>query len=158
MESLPVQRSPRDRIVVLRAPVRCAARRVERWISLKESKVGAMAQIQDIPKLISEFLELVKAYLLQETVEPAKKLGHFAGYSIGAGAIWAVALVLLSVAGLRALIELLPAGSNREYWEALGYVLFAPFLVGFMALMVKVRPDRGVHDGQPMAHESGDDS
>ena len=76
-----------------------------------------MAQIQDIPKLINEFVELAKAYLLQETVEPAKKLGHFAGYSIGAAAIWASALVLLSVAGLRALIDVLPSG---VYWESLG--------------------------------------
>ena len=62
-----------------------------------------MAQIQDIPRLVSEFVELAKAYLVQETVEPAKKLGHFAGYSIGAAALWAVALILISVAGLRAL-------------------------------------------------------
>lgn len=114
-----------------------------------------MAQIQDIPKLISEFFELAKAYLLQETVEPAKKLGHFAGYSIGAGALWAIALVLLSVAGLRALFGVLPSGA---YWEALAYMLFALVLVGFMALMVKLMPDRGVHDGQPTAHETGENS
>jgi len=114
-----------------------------------------MAQIQDIPKLISEFVEIAKAYLLQETVEPAKKLGHFAGYSVGAAAAWAVALVLLSVAGLRALIDTLPSGA---YWEALGYVVFALVLGGFMALMVKLMPDRGVHDGQPMPQETGDRS
>jgi hypothetical protein len=114
-----------------------------------------MAQIQDIPKLTSEFVELAKAYLLQETVEPAKKLGHFAGYSIGAGAIWAAALVLLSVAGLRALIDVLPSGS---YWEALGYILFTFVLVGFVAILVKLVPDRGVHDTQPLPQETGEDS
>jgi len=39
-----------------------------------------MAQIQDIPKLVKEFVELSKEYLVQETLEPAKKLGHFAGH------------------------------------------------------------------------------
>jgi len=109
-----------------------------------------MAQIQDIPKLISEFVELAKEYLLQETVEPAKKLGHFAGYSIGAGALWAVALVLLSVAGLRAFIEVLPVGA---YWEALGYVVGTMVLAGFIALLVKLMPDRGVYDPNP--HQNG---
>lgn len=108
-----------------------------------------MAQIQDIPKLISEFVDLTKEYLLQETVEPAKKLGHFAGYSIGAGALWAIALVLLSVAGLRAFIEVLPGG---PYWEALGYVVATIVLVGFIALLVKLMPDRGVYDPDP--HDS----
>lgn len=117
------------------------------------SIVGIMAQLQDIPGLTSEFVELAKEYLLQETVEPAKRLGHFAGYSIGAAALWAVALVLLSVAGLRALIGVMPSGA---YWEALGYVLFTFALVGFGALLIKLVPDRGVHDVPSQPHESGD--
>ncbi len=114
-----------------------------------------MAQIQDIPKLVSQFVELAKEYLLQETVGPAKKLGHFAGYSIGAATLWAIALVLLSVAGLRALIDLLNPG---PYWEALGYVLFSLILIGFMALLIKVMPDRGVHDGPVGPTKTGDSS
>jgi len=110
-----------------------------------------MAQIQDIPKLVSEFVEMTKEYLLQETVEPAKKLGHFAGYSIGAGALWAIALILLSVAGLRAFIEVLPSG---EYWEALGYVVATLVLLGFIALLVKLMPDRGVYDPNPPPTEA----
>ena len=112
-----------------------------------------MAQIQDIPKLVAQFIELAKEYLLQETLEPAKKLAHFAGYSIGAAALWAAALVLLSVAGLRALIDVLEPG---PYWEALGYVIFSLVLVGLMAILVKVMPERGVHDGQPNISETGD--
>lgn len=103
----------------------------------------AMAQIQDIPRLISEFFELAKAYLLQETVEPAKKLGHFAGFSLGATALWAAALVLLAVAGLRALYDLLP---DSPYWEALSYIVVAIVLVGILALVVRLVPDRGVVD------------
>jgi hypothetical protein len=118
-----------------------------------KSKAGAMAQIQDIPKLVKEFVELSREYLLQETLEPAKKLGHFAGYSIGAAALWATALVLLSVAGLRALIDVLDPG---PYWEALGYLIFSLLLVGFVALLVKVMPDRGVYDSPMEFEEPGD--
>ena len=114
-----------------------------------------MAQIQDIPRLAGEFVDLVKMYMLQETLEPAKKLGHFAGYSVGAGAVWGAALVLLSVAGLRALFDLLPSG---PYWEALAYAMFALILVGFVALVVKLVPDRGVHDAPGLTPTGGEPS
>lgn len=114
-----------------------------------------MAQLQDIPRLVSEFTELAKEYLLQETVEPAKKLGHFAGYSIGDAVIWAIALVLLSVAGLRSLITLLPSG---PHWESLGYMVASLILIGFLALIVKLVPNRGVHDASSRKEESGDPS
>lgn len=112
-----------------------------------------MAQIQDIPRLIAEFLELARAYLLQETVEPAKKLGHFAGFSIGATALWAFAVALLAVAGLRALYDVLPDGA---YWEALAYIVLALVLLGFMALVVSLVPDRGVHDTAQPADTRGE--
>lgn len=111
-----------------------------------------MAHFQDIPRLVSEFVELAKAYLLQETVEPAKKLGHFAGYSIGAAALWALALILIGVAGLRALYDVLPEGA---YWEGLAYIITVVVLAAFLALVVKLVPDRGVHDA-PATKEGGD--
>ena len=43
-----------------------------------------MAKLQDLPVLIVEFRDLAKEYLLQETVGQAKKLGRFAGFSLGA--------------------------------------------------------------------------
>lgn len=112
-----------------------------------------MAQIHDIPRLTTEFIELAREYLLNETLEPAKRLGHFAGFSIGAAALWSVALVLLSVAGMRALIDLLPTG---PYWESLGYVVAALALTGFVALLIKLVPDRGVHDIPGDINEEGE--
>lgn len=111
-----------------------------------------MAQIQDIPRLTAEFIDLAKAYLLQETVEPAKRLGHFAGFSVGATALWAIGLVLLSVAGLRAFVDALPEGA---YWEGLAYVVTSLVLVAFLALVIKLVPERGVHDasGAPSREE-----
>lgn len=104
-----------------------------------------MAEIQEIPRLVKEFFELAKAYLLQETVEPAKKLGHFAGFSLAAALLWAIAIVLLAVAGLRALYDALP---SSPYWEAASYLIFAVLLLIFIAVLVKLAPDRGVHDGE----------
>jgi hypothetical protein len=107
-----------------------------------------MAEIQELPRLIKEFYELAKEYLLQEIVEPAKKLGHFAGFSLGAALIWTVAVVLLAVAGLRALYDALP---SSPYWEAVAYIIFAVMLVALIAVLVKLAPDRGVHDGEQPA-------
>ena len=112
-----------------------------------------MAELQDLPRLAREFIELAKAYLLQETVEPAKKLGYFGGMSIAAAAMWAAAVILLSVAGLRALYDLLP---DSAYWEALAYIVFAILLIGLMALLVKLVPERGVHDGPQAPTKEGD--
>ncbi len=109
-----------------------------------------MAQLQDIPTLIREFIELARQYLLQETVEPAKKLGYFAGMSLAAASLWAFGLILISVAGLRSFIGVMPDG---PYWQALTYVIVALLLVGFCALVVKLVPTRGVHDGPDRPEE-----
>lgn len=111
-------------------------------------KVRTMAQIQDIPRLIGEFVEMAREYLIQETVGQAKKLGSFAGFSIGATALWSLGLILLAVAGLRALYGVLPSG---PYWEGLAYLITVIVLVAFLAIVVALVPDRSVHDHQPEA-------
>jgi hypothetical protein len=81
-----------------------------------------MAGTTELPQLVSDFVDMSKEYLLQETVEPVKDLGRFAGYVIGASIVFAVGAVLLAIAGTRGIIYLLPDGSN---WSALGYILGA---------------------------------
>lgn len=92
-----------------------------------------MANPTELPELISEFVDMSKEYLRQETLEPAKHLRRFAGYSIGAGVAFAIGALLLSIAGLRWLLELLPDGPN---WQGLGYVVAALILGGVAALIV----------------------
>ena len=104
-----------------------------------------MADIQEIPQLVKEFFELAKKYLIQETLEPAKKLGHFAVLSLVAALLWGMAVILLAVAGLRALYDVLP---SSPYWEAASYLIFTVLLLVLIAVLVKLAPDRGVHDGQ----------
>lgn len=87
--------------------------------------------------MVSEFVELAKTYLRQETVEQGKKLGRFAGFSLGAAALWALAVILLGVAGLRGLVAVLPDG---PYWEALAYFIVVIVGVGLIAILVNVGP------------------
>lgn len=56
-----------------------------------------------IPSDLSELLALVRSYVRQETVEPLKGLGRFVTMGIGGSAALAIGLVLVSLAGLRAL-------------------------------------------------------
>lgn len=81
-----------------------------------------MAGANELPQLVTEFVDLSKEYLRQETVEPAKRLGRFAGFVIGASILFAIGGVLLAIAGMRGIIYLLPDGPN---WSALAYILGA---------------------------------
>ena len=92
-----------------------------------------MAKPTELPELVGEFVDLSKEYLRQETLEPAKELGRYAGFSIGAGIAFAIGMLFLSIAGLRGIIALLPEGPN---WSALGYVLAAVALVVIAGIIV----------------------
>ncbi|MEA2002600.1 MAG: hypothetical protein U9N84_12065 [Actinomycetota bacterium] len=99
-----------------------------------------MAGTTELPQLVSDFVDLSKEYLLQETVEPAKELGRFAGFAIGASIVFAVGAVLLAIAGTRGIIYLLPDGPN---WSALGYILGAlaiGLVIGVMVALTGREP------------------
>jgi len=106
-----------------------------------------MTKLQDLFPMIAEFRDLAKEYLLQETVGQAKKLGHFAGFSLGAAALWALAAMLLGVAGLRGLVKLLPEGA---YWEALAYLIVVVVVLVVVAILVSVGPKTEGEEPQPI--------
>ncbi len=81
-----------------------------------------MAGPTELPQLVTEFVDLSKEYLRQETLDPAKELGRFAGVIVGASLLFAIGGLLLAIAGMRGIIYLLPEGPN---WSALGYILGA---------------------------------
>lgn len=82
-------------------------------------------RLRTLPDRVTELIELSKAYLRQETVEPARRLGKLAGFSLGAAALFAIGGVLLAVAGMRAL-----TGALAESWSWAGYVISAAVLGG----------------------------
>lgn len=89
----------------------------------------------ELPELVKEFTDLSRDYLLQETVEPAKRLGRFAGYSFAAAVSFALGSVLLSLAGVRWIVRAMPDGPN---WTATGYLISALTLVVIALIVIKL--------------------
>lgn len=58
---------------------------------------------KSLPQVVSELWELAVAYARQETIDPLKGLGRFLGYGIGGAILLGLGVVLLLLAGLRAL-------------------------------------------------------
>ncbi|MDE0374506.1 MAG: hypothetical protein OXK16_00870 [bacterium] len=86
----------------------------------------------EIPQLISELLEMSKAYLAQEAVAPLRRVARFAGFSLLAGLLFAAGWLMLSIAGLRLVLDLLP---DSALWSVLGYFIGAALAV-LLALFV----------------------
>jgi hypothetical protein len=56
-----------------------------------------------IPQVATELWELSTAYAKQETIDPLKGLGRFLGWGVGGAIVLGIGVVLLMLAGLRAL-------------------------------------------------------
>lgn len=71
--------------------------------------LAGMPDPKQIPELATELYTMSKEYLLQETVEPAKKLGVYAGLGVAGAVAFAVAAMLATL-GVYALFQVvLPA-------------------------------------------------
>ena len=93
-----------------------------------------MAGASELPELIREFTDMSKEYLRQETLDPAKELGRYAGFAVGAALCFGIGAVLLSIAGVRLIIDALPEGPN---WSALGYLIAAVVIALMSGLLIK---------------------
>lgn len=70
-----------------------------------------MADPKQVPELAAELFEMSKQYLRQETIEPAKRLGRYAGMGVAGAVAFALAAVFL-VTALYSLLQLvLPASA-----------------------------------------------
>ncbi len=81
-----------------------------------------MAGPTELPQLISEFFDLAKEYLRDNTLVPAKKLGRLFGFSLAASLMFILAALFLAVVGLRLILEAMPDGA---IWSGLGYIAAA---------------------------------
>ena len=97
-----------------------------------------MASPRELPQLVGEFVEMAKQYLRQETLDPAKRLGRYAGFTIGAGLIAAIGAIPLAVAGNRLVIDLLPGDPSHRMWSGLGYILSALGLLLIAGILARV--------------------
>jgi len=81
-----------------------------------------------LPALARQLGQLVVTYLKQETVEPAKGLARFVALGVAGSFALGLGLVLLAVAGLRALQE--QAGSTfSAHWSWAPYGIVAAAVV-----------------------------
>ena len=94
-----------------------------------------MAGPTELPQMVSEFVDMSKEYLRQETLEPAKRLGRFAGFTVVASLLFAIGGIFLAIAGTRGVIYLLPDGPN---WSALGYLISAVVIALVIGLVAAI--------------------
>jgi hypothetical protein len=79
-----------------------------------------MADIQEIPQLVRDLVDMSKEYLRQEVIEPIKNLGRHAGMGLGGALLFSLG-AFLALLGVYALLKMvLP--------ESAWYVVLARFL------------------------------
>lgn len=81
-----------------------------------------MADPREIPQLARELYDMSREYLRQETLEPAKKLGRYAGFGIGGAALVGLGGVFLTLGLYGGLKRWLPEG---EWYVVLARVIAA---------------------------------
>lgn len=75
-----------------------------------------MSDPRELPQLIGELVDMSKEYLRQETIEPAKRLGRFAGIGLAAGVVFAFAALFVGLGAYALFGRVLPEG---EWWVVL---------------------------------------
>ena len=81
-----------------------------------------MSKPAEIPQLVTDLVDMSKTYLQQETIDPLKAVGRYAGFSLAGGVLLAIGWLLLAVALSRWVTALLPDG---QLWEVLAYGIAA---------------------------------
>jgi hypothetical protein len=97
---------------------------------------------QEIQELVTELATMSKEYLRQEVVEPAKRLGRFAGFGLGAAAMFSLASILLTFGLFALLRRLLP----DTPWWSVGARLFTFLGAGAGAALIGWRMTRDDHE------------
>jgi hypothetical protein len=84
---------------------------------------------KSIAQVASELKELTISYAKQETVDPIKGLGRFVAFGFAGSLLLAIGLILLALAGLRAM--------QTETGDLLdGSMSWAPYLIATVVLAI----------------------
>lgn len=90
---------------------------------------------KSLPTLAGELWEMVVAYARQETVDPLKRLGRFLAFGVPGALLTGTGLVLLAVAGLRALQTETDGRFDGDWsWVPYGIVLAAGAVVTVLSV------------------------
>ncbi|MBT8197203.1 MAG: phage holin family protein [Acidimicrobiia bacterium] len=101
-----------------------------------------MAGPTELPQMVQEFVGMSKEYLRQETVEPARRLGRYAGLGFAGAAAFALGALFLGIAAVRFIIELMPGTVSSEVveshtlWSGLGYIAAALVLFAVIGAII----------------------
>ena len=90
---------------------------------------------KSIPETLSELKDLTVTYAKQETVEPLKGLGRFVAAGVAGSLFLGIGLVLMALAGLRALqTETGDTFDDDFTWAPYGIVLVGAVLIIVLAV------------------------
>jgi len=96
-----------------------------------------MAEPQEIPQIATELIDMSREYLLQETIEPAKRLGKVAGMGVGGAMALSLGAFLMAWALYYGLVALFAEVVNdSQWWVVLSRFLTALVAAGVAGLIV----------------------
>ncbi len=87
-----------------------------------------MARFQEIPQIAQDLIESSVAYLKQQTIAPAKRLGKHAGMGLGGAVLYSLG-AFLAILGVYALLKMV-------FPETEWYVVLARLLTALTAAAV----------------------
>ncbi len=88
-----------------------------------------MVESQEIPQIATELIDMSREYLLQETIEPAKRLGKVAGMGVGGAVVLSLGAFLMAWALYYGLVALFAEVVNHSQW----WVVLSRFLTALVA-------------------------
>ena len=103
------------------------------YSNVLEKERRGVATEQQLPELVSDFIELSKQYVRERTVEPAKALGRLGGFGMAAAFLFVIAALFLGIAVMRTIVWALPDGA---IWSGFGYILSAIALLAATGLVM----------------------
>lgn len=96
-----------------------------------------MAEPQEIPQIATELIDMSREYLLQETIEPAKRLGKVAGFGVGGAVVLSLGAFLMAWAFYYGLVSLFrEVVSDSQWWVVLSRFLTALVAAGVAGIFV----------------------
>lgn len=92
---------------------------------------------KSIPQVLTELWEMLVSYAKQETVEPLKGLARYVAFGMAAALVGSVAIILLTLSGLRAL----QTQTDERLTGSLTFVPYAAALV-LLAILILIAKSR----------------
>jgi hypothetical protein len=98
-------------------------------------------EVKSLPTLLTELWELILSYVKQQTVEPVKDLWKFLGWGVPGAFITSLGVLLLVLAGLRA-IETETSFQGHLSWLPYVIVVAGAGVVAALSARAVTRPAR----------------